>query len=89
MNHVRRISLIVVQIKTPTMKKVLHEIYWNLTGDAAGETYAFVYAKQPYEVMMSYVPFSKCQSKSHFVEMAFLNLNRTFYSSVPVGRFVS
>ena len=30
------------------MKKVFHNIYYNLanlTGDAAGETYAFVYAK--------------------------------------------
>ena len=46
---VRRISLIVVQIKTPNMKKVFHKIYWNLanpTGDAAGEIYAFVYATQ-------------------------------------------
>ena len=41
-----RISLIVVQIKN--MKKLFHKIYWNqsnLTGDAAGETHAFVYAK--------------------------------------------
>ena len=38
------------------MKKVLHKIYWNLsnlTGDAAGKIYAFVYAKPPYLVMKS------------------------------------
>ena len=48
---VRRISLIVVQIKAPNMKKVFHNIYWNLanlTGNSAGEIYAFVYAKPPY-----------------------------------------
>ena len=31
------------------MKTLFHKIYWNqanLTGDAAGETYAFVYAKR-------------------------------------------
>ena len=47
------------------MKKVFHKIYWNLanlTEDAAGETYAFVYAKPPYLVMKSYSPFSKRQS---------------------------
>ena len=36
------------------MKKVFHKIYWNqanLTGDAARETYAFVYAKPPYLVI--------------------------------------
>ena len=48
------LSLIVVQIKTPNMKKVFHKIYWNLanhTGDAARETYAFAYAKPPSLVM--------------------------------------
>ena len=39
------------------MKKLFHKIYWNqanLTGDAAGETYAFVYAKPACLVMKSY-----------------------------------
>ena len=47
------------------MKKVFHKIYCNLanlTGDAAGETYAFVYAKPPYLVMKCYALFSKRQS---------------------------
>ena len=47
---VRRISLIVTQIKTPNMKKAFHKIYCNLanlTRDATGETYAFVYTKPP------------------------------------------
>ena len=46
--EVGRIVSIVVHIKCQNMKKVFHKIYWNLanlTGDAAGETYAFVYAK--------------------------------------------
>ena len=47
------------------MKKLFHKIYWNqanLTGDAAGETYAFVYAQPACLVMKSYAPFSKRQS---------------------------
>ena len=46
-------------------KKLFHKIYWNqanLTGDAAGETYAFVYAKPACLVMKSYAPFSKRQN---------------------------
>ena len=31
----------------------------NLTGDVAGETYAFVYAKPAFVVMNSYATFSK------------------------------
>ena len=47
------------------MKKVFHKIYWNLenlTRDAPGKTYAFVYAKPPYLVMKSYALSSKLQS---------------------------
>ena len=47
------------------MKKLFHKIYWNqtnFTGDAAGKTYAFVYAKPACLVMNSYAPFSKRQS---------------------------
>ena len=42
------------------MKKVFHKIYWNLAnliGDAAGETYAFVYAKLPYFGNDEFRPF--------------------------------
>ena len=44
---VGRMSVIVVQIKH-------QNIYWNLanlTGDAAGETYAFVNARPPYLIL--------------------------------------
>ena len=37
------------RLKNQSMKKVFHKFYWNLTnltGDAAGKTYAFVYAKR-------------------------------------------
>ena len=53
------------KLRRQNMKKVFHKMYWNLsnfTGDAAGETYAFVCAKPPYLVMKSYAPFSKHQS---------------------------
>ena len=43
----------------------------NLTRDAAGETYAFVYAKPSYMVMKSYAPFLKCQ--------------RTFIQTIDIG----
>ena len=62
---VERISLIVVQIKTPKHEEIISKIYWNqanLTGDAAGETYAFVYAIPACVVIKSYAPFSKRQS---------------------------
>ena len=63
------ISLIIVQIKTPKMTKVFHNIYWNLlnlTGDAAGESYAFVYAKPPYLVMKGYAPYLSRNAKADF-----------------------
>ena len=62
---VRRILLIVVQIKHQNMKKVFHKIYLNianLTGEAAGKTCAFVYAKPPYLVIKRYAPLLKPQS---------------------------
>ena len=60
-----RMSLIVVQIKTPrreesSPKKLLESS--ESTGDAAGETYAFVSAKLSYLVEKIYAPFSKHQS---------------------------
>ena len=50
--------------KHQNMKKLFYNIYWNqanLAGDAAGETYAFLYAKPACLVMKSYAPFSKHQ----------------------------
>ena len=58
-----RLSL--CKLKHQNMKKVFHTIFWNqanLPGDAAGKTFAFVYAKPPYLVMKSSAPFSKRQS---------------------------
>ena len=46
------------------MKKLFHKMYWNqanFTGDAAGETYAFVYANPACLVLKSYAPFLKRQ----------------------------
>ena len=62
---VGRISLIVVQIKNfKHEENIQKKNYWNLanlTGDAAGKTCAFMYAKPPYLVLKSNAPFSKCQ----------------------------
>ena len=52
------------KLKRQNMKKLLHKMYWNqgnFTGDAAGETYAFVYSDPACLVMKSYAPFLKRQ----------------------------
>ena len=67
------------KLKHSNMKKVFHKIYWNLlnlTGDAAGETYAFVYAKPPYLVMKSYAPFSKRKTHWYWFKAKMKNWNR-------------
>ena len=63
MIFVKRISLIFMQIETSNdEEKFFYKIYWNqihYTGEEAGETCAFVYAKPTCLVMKSYSALSE------------------------------